>query len=112
MSETTRGWIFLLIAGVLEVVWALCLKQSNGFTRFPFGLLAILISVASVACLALAIRTIPIGTGYASWTAIGVIGTTTAGIWWFRDEPATPLRLFLLALILVSVIGLRLTGSR
>jgi quaternary ammonium compound-resistance protein SugE len=103
--------MYLVAAGVLEICWALCLKQSRGFTNFPFGLFAIVLSVASVALLALAIRTLPLGTGYAVWTGIGVIGTTSAGIWWFQDEAASPMRLVFIVLIFISIIGLRLTGG-
>ena len=110
-SEITRGWIFLAIAGVLEIVWALCLKESRGFTNFPWGIFAIIFSVTSVVFLALAIRTVPLGTGYAIWTGIGVIGTTTAGILRF-GEPASPLRLVFIVLILISIVGLRLTGGK
>jgi quaternary ammonium compound-resistance protein SugE len=62
-----------------------------------------------VAFLALAIRTIPLGTGYAIWTGIGVVGTTTASIWLFHDETASPLRLAFIALIMIGIIGLKLT---
>jgi len=105
------AWIYLGIAGVLEITWALCLKQSRGFTNPPWGIFAIVIGVASVAVLALAIRTIPLGTGYAVWTGIGVIGTTIAGIWLFQ-ESASPLRLLFIFLIFISIIGLRLTGGK
>jgi len=111
-SDPIRAaWIYLAIAGVLEITWALCLKQSHGFTNPPWGIFAIIIGVASVAVLALAIRTIPLGTGYAVWTGIGVIGTTIAGIWLF-NESASPLRLLFIFLIFISIIGLRLTADR
>jgi len=109
-NSVTTGWTYLVVAGVLEICWALCLKQSRGFPTPPWGFLAIILSVASVALLALAIRTLPLGTGYAVWTGIGVIGTTTAGIWIFH-EPTSPLRLIFIALIFISIVGLRLTGS-
>lgn len=105
------GWIYLAIAGVLEITWAICLKWSAGFTRPPWGALAIVISIASIAFLALALRTIPLGTGYAIWTGIGVAGTATLGLWLF-GESAAPLRLFFIALILASIIGLRLTAGK
>jgi len=104
------GWLYLTIAGVLEIAWALCLKQSRGFTNPPWGFFAIILSVASVAFLALAIRTVPLGTGYAVWTGIGVVGTTIFGIWLFQ-ESASPLRLLFIVLIFISVLGLRLTGK-
>lgn len=109
-SSTRMAWIYLAIAGVLEITWALCLKRSEGFTRPPWGLIAIVTSVASIALLALALRAVPLGTGYAIWTGIGVAGTTIAGMWWFR-EPATPLRLLFVGLIVISIIGLRLTAD-
>ena len=109
-NPISTGWIYLVSAGVLEICWALCLKQSRGFTNPPWGFFAIVLSVASVALLALAIRTVPLGTGYAVWTGIGVIGTTTAGIWLFH-EPTSALRLMFIALIFISIIGLRLTAS-
>lgn len=105
------GWIYLAIAGVLEITWALCLKWSEGFTRPPWGALAIAISIASVSCLALALRTIPLGTGYAIWTGIGVAGTATLGLWLFKED-ASPLRLVFIALILASIIGLRMTAAK
>jgi quaternary ammonium compound-resistance protein SugE len=107
------GWIYLTVAGVLEIAWALCLKHSRGFTNPPWGIFAILLSVASVAFLALAIRpgAVPLGTGYAVWTGIGVLGTTIAGIWLFH-ESYSPLRLVFIALIFISIIGLRLTGGK
>lgn len=108
-SESKRmGWIFLAIAGLLEITWALCLKQSHGFTRPPWGIFAIILSVASIAFLALAIRTLELGPAYAVWTGIGVVGTTTAGIWLFHESASWP-RLLFIVLILISIVGLRWT---
>lgn len=109
-SALRMAWIYLAVAGALEITWALCLKKSEGFTRPPWGWLAIITSVASIALLALALRSVPLGTGYAVWTGIGVAGTTVAGMALFR-EPATPLRLVFIALIVVSIVGLRLTAE-
>jgi quaternary ammonium compound-resistance protein SugE len=109
-QKLRMGWIILAIAGVLEVTWAICLKKSEGFTRFPWGLIAILLSVASVVLLALALRTIPLGTGYAIWTGIGAAGTAILGIWLFQ-ESHSPLRLLFIVLILISIVGLRLTAK-
>jgi quaternary ammonium compound-resistance protein SugE len=108
-DPTRMGWIYLAIAGALEITWALCLKRSEGFTRPPWGAIAIVISIASIAFLALALRTIPLGTGYAIWTGIGAAGTAIAGIWLFQ-ESTSPFRLLFLALIIISIIGLRLTA--
>ena len=109
-ARKQMAWIILALAGILEIVWAICLKKSNGFTRFPFGLLAILISIASIVLLALALREIGLGTGYAIWTGIGAAGTAIAGIWLFQ-ETASPLRLFFIGLILICIVGLRLTAK-
>lgn len=104
------GWVILAIAGVLEIAWAICLKKSNGFTRPPWGALAIVLSITSVVTLALALRTIELGTGYAIWTGIGAAGTAIAGIWLFQ-EGYSPLRLFFIGLILISIVGLRFTAK-
>jgi quaternary ammonium compound-resistance protein SugE len=110
-SESARmGWIYLVIAGALEITWALCLKRSEGFTRPPWGALAIVISIASIVVLAIALRTIPLSTGYAIWTGIGAAGTAIAGLWLF-GESWSPLRLLFIALIIASIIGLRLTAK-
>ena len=109
-QKQRMGWIILAIAGVLEITWAVCLKKSEGFTRPPWGAIALVLSVASVVLLALALRTIPLGTGYAIWTGIGAAGTALLGIWLFQ-ESASPLRLLFIALIVISMIGLRLTAK-
>jgi len=110
MTPQTRAWLILAIAGVLEIAWAVCLRKSEGFTRFPWGLIAIVLSIASVATLAFAIRDIPLGTGYAVWTGVGVAGTAFFGIWLFQ-ESTSPLRLLFIALIVVSIIGLKWTAK-
>jgi quaternary ammonium compound-resistance protein SugE len=102
------GWIILAAAGLLEIAWAVCLKRSEGFTRFPWGLIAILLSIASIVLLAFALTTIPLGTGYAIWTGIGAAGTAILGIWLF-GESVSPLRLMFISLILISISGLRWT---
>lgn len=107
-TSKRMAWILLALAGALEITWALCLKRSEGFTRPPWGMIALATSVASFILLALALRALPLGTGYAIWTGIGVAGTTIGGMVFFR-EPATPLRLVFIAMIVVSIIGLRLT---
>src|SRR5262245_3025161 len=109
-QKLRMGWIILAIAGILEITWAVCLKKSEGFTRPPWGAISLVLSVASVVLLALALRTIPLGTGYAIWTGIGAAGTALFGIWLFQ-ESASPLRLLFIALIVISMIGLRLTAK-
>ena len=101
-------WIILSIAGVLEVVWALLLKQSEGFSK-PAPTIGFLIALtASMGLLAFALRTLPVGTAYAVWTGIGAAGTAIVGMLWL-GEPRDALRLASLVLLLAGIIGLRLT---
>ena len=102
-------WVFLGIAGVLEVGWAIGMKYSAGLTRFWPSVLTIIALVASFVFLAIAVRTIPIGTGYAIWTGIGAAGTAILGIILF-GESASPARLACLGLIVIAIIGLKLTS--
>lgn len=102
-------WIYLVLAGLFEVGWAIGLKYSEGFTRpWPSAgtLVAMLISIV---LLALAVKSLPIGTAYAIWTGIGAVGAVILGIALFGD-PATPARLLCVALILIGIIGLKLTA--
>ena len=101
------AWIILLVAGLLEVVWALGLKASDGFTRFwpTVGTLAAM--VTSMGLLGLAVRTLPVGTAYAVWTGIGAVGTVLGGLMFF-GESGSPARLACVGLILGGIIGLKL----
>jgi len=101
------AWLFLLVAGLLEIVWATALKFSNGFTRLMPTVVALTTAWASFWFLSLAIRKIPMGTAYAIWVGIGAVGVALLGIVWFR-EPADFWRLFFIGLIVAGVIGLRL----
>lgn len=101
------SWIVLVVAGLLEVAFALCLKQSRGLTDVRMIVIGTLAMLGSLALLALAMRAIPAGAAYATWTGIGAIGTALAGIVWF-GEAATALKLASLALILAGVVGLKL----
>ena len=103
-------WVILTLAGLLEVAWAVGLKFTAGFTRPVPSLLTGLALVASVWLLALAVRTLPIGTAYAVWTGIGAAGTAIAGIFLF-GESAAPARLACLAFIVAGVIGLKFLGK-
>lgn len=107
MTWIDRAWILLLFAGVLEVAWAIGLKYTHGFTRLWPSVGTVVALIASVVLLALALRDIPVGTGYAVWTGIGAIGTATLGIMLFND-PATWPRLACLTLIVVGIVGLYL----
>lgn len=101
------AWIYLLIAGVLEIVWAVALKYAQGFSRFWPSAISVAGMIASVVFLALALKRIPLGTGYAIWTGIGAVGTFVAGIVLFA-EPATALRILCVALIVAGMAGLKL----
>ncbi|MBX9653460.1 quaternary ammonium compound efflux SMR transporter SugE [bacterium] len=103
------AWIYLTIAGLLEVGWAIGMKYSMGLTRFWPSVFTIIALVASFVFLSIAVRTIPIGTGYAIWTGIGAAGTAMLGIILFH-EPASLARLACLALIVAAIIGLKLTA--
>ena len=103
------AWLYLTIAGVLEIVWAIGLKYTEGFTRLVPSVITIVAMTASVWFLALALRTIPVGTGYAVWTGIGAVGTAILGIVLFA-EPATAARLGCIGLIVAGILGLKLVS--
>ena len=100
------AWLLLFFAGLFEVGWAIGLKYTEGFTRLGPTLLTVASMVASLWLLGLALKTLPIGTGYAVWTGIGTIGTALLGIVLF-SEPATALRLACIALIVMGILGLK-----
>ncbi len=103
------AWILLLLAGLCEVGWAVGLKYTEGFTRPLASLLVALALAASMGLLALAVRTLPIGTAYAVWVGIGALGTAVLGIVLFH-EPVTAGRLLCLALLVVAIAGLKLSA--
>lgn len=101
------AWIYLLIAGVLEVGWAVGLKYTDGFTKLAPSLLTGAAIVGSMVLLSYAARTIPIGTAYAVWVGIGAFGTAMIGMT-VLGESASLARIACLALLVISVIGLKL----
>lgn len=101
------AWIALVIAGVLETIWAVAMKQSHGFTKPGPTVLMIVTMAASFGLLAWAMRSLPLGTAYAVWTGIGIIGAVAFGILLF-GESASPARLACVAMILSGIIGLKL----
>ena len=103
------AWMLLFIAGLLETGWAIGLKYTDGFTKLWPSLLTIAGIAASMFLLAVAARTLPIGTAYAVWVGIGAAGTAILGIVLF-GEPATPARLMFLALLVFAIMGLRVTA--
>lgn len=106
----TTSWILLLIAGLLEVVWAIGLKYTDGFSKLVPSVITITAMIASVWLLALALKGIPVGTGYAVWTGIGAVGTAILGIVLF-NEAATVARLACIGLIVAGIFGLKLVSN-
>ncbi len=105
------AWVTLVVAGLVEVAWAVGLKYTAGLTRFWPSALTVAGGLASFVLLAQAARTIPIGTAYAVWTGIGAVGTAALGIVLF-DEPRDALRLACIGLVVVGAVGLKLASAR
>jgi quaternary ammonium compound-resistance protein SugE len=101
------AWAILIGAGLLEIVWAITLKYTDGFTRFWPSAIGLAAAVTSFAMLSVALKSLPVGTAYAVWVGIGAVGVAMAGIL-ALGESASPLRLGILALILVGIIGLKI----
>ena len=101
------AWIYVLVAGLLEVAWAIGLKYTDGFTRLWPSAWTLVAMALSMVCLGLALRALPVGTAYAVWVGIGAVGTAALGMILF-DESREPLRLFCLGLIVAGVVGLKL----
>lgn len=106
----STAWLLLLAAGLLEVVWAIGLKYTDGFTRLVPSAVTIAAMIGSVWLLAVALKSIPVGTGYAVWTGIGAVGTAILGIVLF-NEAATVARLACIGLIVAGIFGLKLVSS-
>ncbi len=100
------AWVYLVIAGLLEIVWAIGLKYTDGFTRLLPSAITVAAMIASVVLLGLALRELPVGTGYAVWTGIGTVGAAILGMILFQ-EPATAIRLGGIALIVAGIMGLK-----
>ncbi|WP_426342747.1 quaternary ammonium compound efflux SMR transporter SugE [Pseudoduganella sp. S-14] len=100
-------WIVLLLAGLLEVVWAVGLKYTEGFTRLVPSAVTLAAMAGSVILLGLALRSLPLGTAYAIWTGIGTVGTVIWGIM-MLDEPASVARLVCIAMIVLGIAGLKI----
>ncbi|WEX87349.1 quaternary ammonium compound efflux SMR transporter SugE [Sinorhizobium garamanticum] len=101
------AWITLLLAGLLEIGWAIGLKYTDGFTRFTPTVLTVGSMIVSIVLLGIAVRSLPLGTAYAVWTGIGTVGTVVLGIFLFA-EPATLIRLGCIGLIVAGIAGLKL----
>jgi quaternary ammonium compound-resistance protein SugE len=103
------NWLLLVVAGLLEVGWAVGLKYTEGFTKLWPSVWTLGAMVLSITMLGLAMRDLPVGTAYAVWTGIGAVGTVIVGIYLLGD-PATAGRLISIGLILLGIIGLKLSS--
>ena len=104
------GWIFLVIAGGLEVFWSTCMKYSEGFTDLKFSILTVVGMIFSFLFLSQATKSLPLGTAYAVWTGIGALGAVIVGIVLFK-EPVTAARIFFVSLLLIGIVGLKATSG-
>ena len=103
-------WVYLMIAGGLEVFWSTCMKFSNGFTELKFTILTIVGMIFSSLFLSQATKSLPLGTSYAIWTGIGALGAVIVGIVLFK-EPVTAARIFFVSLLLIGIVGLKATSG-
>ncbi|RDD35080.1 QacE family quaternary ammonium compound efflux SMR transporter [Wolbachia endosymbiont of Cylisticus convexus] len=100
------AWVYLLLAGLVEIIWTTALKYSNGFTRIIPVVIILVSGSVSLYWLSLAMKSIPLGTSYAVWTGIGSIGAAIIGIMFFND-PVSFGRLLSLALVILGIVGLK-----
>ena len=103
-------WVYLIVAGGLEVFWSTCLKLSEGFSVLIFSILTVIGMIFSFLFLSQATKTLPLGTSYAIWTGIGALGAVIVGVLLFK-ESVSPLRLMFVALLLIGIIGLKATSG-
>ena len=106
----STAWLLLFVPGLLEVVWAVGLKYTEGFSRLAPSVITIAAMIGSIWLLAVALKSIPVGTGYAVWTGIGAVGTAILGIILF-NEAATVARIACIGLIVAGIFGLKLVSS-
>ncbi len=102
-----KAWLILLLAGLLEIIWAVGLKYTDGFSKFVPTTLVLLVALASVYLLSVALRDLPVGTAYAIWTGIGATGVAIVGMALF-GEAISGLRIFFILLIVTGIMGLKL----
>lgn len=104
------GWTYLILAGIIEIGWAIGLKYTNGWTRPLPSVFTVLCMFGSLYYLSQAVRVIPLGTAYAIWTGIGAVGTAVLGIILF-SESASPARIACIGLVVAGIVGLKFTSS-
>ncbi|PAL25010.1 quaternary ammonium compound efflux SMR transporter SugE [Sphingopyxis sp. GW247-27LB] len=103
------AWIYLVIAGLLEVVWAFSMKQSEGFSKLGPSIVTIAAMIASFALLALSMKALPLGTAYTIWTGIGAVGAFLVGIW-VLGEAASAMRIAAALLIVAGLVLMKLSS--
>jgi quaternary ammonium compound-resistance protein SugE len=105
------NWILLVVAGLLEVVWSVGLKYTEGFTRLWPSVVTVAAMIVSITLLGIAMKELPVGTAYAVWVGIGIgaVGAAVMGIWLFGESASAP-KLVSLALIVAGIVGLKLSG--
>ncbi|MBN8705405.1 MAG: quaternary ammonium compound efflux SMR transporter SugE [Bacteroidetes bacterium] len=105
----SSGWLFLIIAGILEISWAIGLKYSEGLTKLKPTIFTVIAMILSFVFLAKAVEKMPVGTAYAIWTGIGAVGTAILGMILFK-EPATAIRMVCMLLIVAGIVGLKFSS--
>lgn len=105
------AWLVLFVAGLFEVVWAIGLKYTDGFSRPLASSITLIAMGVSIWLLSIAMKFLPVGTAYAVWVGIGAVGTVALGIWLF-DEPTGWLRIASVAMIIAGIVGLKLASSQ
>lgn len=103
-------WIILTLAGIFEIVWAIGLKYTEGFTKFIPSSITVTAMLLSFWLLSIAMRTLPLGISYAVWTGIGTIGTVIFGILWL-GESASIIKIIFISFILIGIIGLKVSSN-
>lgn len=109
IKEPRMAWVYLSIAGIFEVIWVISLKYSHGFSRLTPSVITIITMICSFLLLAQSMKSLPMGTAYAVWTSVGIMGSVIIGIIIF-NESLSPIRLVCLLMILIGVIGLKITS--
>ena len=103
------SWVYLFVAGLFEIGWAIGLKYTNGFTRLVPTVLTAISMVISLGLLGIALKTLPVGTAYAIWTGVGAVGTAILGVY-LLGEPATVGRIVCIGLIVSGIVGLKVVS--
>ena len=104
------AWTYLFFAGILECIWPIALKESDGFTKIPATSVALVSGLISLLLLSFAMKDLPISTAYAIWTGLGATGVTIIGVFYY-GEPASMSRVVSISLIIAGIVGLRLFGT-